>query len=171
MPVTLDPLGEDDPVPDFELPRFRGGRVRLSDVLDRRDALIVFYRGGRCPTCSRLVRSLADRHEAIRSRGAEVLAIARDRGPDTARAVERAGLPFPVLYDARDEVAACFGLARDPEGGASGRFDLSVPTVFLVDRDGRVAWRHVGAHARDRPDVDDILRALRDACGGIQGDR
>ena len=32
--------------PDFELPSVEGGKVRLSELLERSEVLLVFYRGG-----------------------------------------------------------------------------------------------------------------------------
>lgn len=62
-------------IADFRLPDARGGEVSLADVLSRRRAVLVFYRGGWCPICNSQLAALSARYEDFRRRDLEILAI------------------------------------------------------------------------------------------------
>lgn len=42
------------------------------------------------------------------------------------------------------------------ENESKGR-EIARPSTFMLDRDGRIVWRYVGARASDRPKLDEIL--------------
>ncbi len=42
---------------------------------------------------------------------------------------------------------------------------LAVPATFVVDRQGIVRYRHIGTSSADRPDVREVLEAVRKIAG------
>ena len=69
-------------------------------------------------------------------------------------------LPFELLSDFNKEVSAQYGVLADagPYKGVSQR------SVFIVGRDGRVAWTWKAE--RGLPDVDEVLEAARRVSAG-----
>lgn len=59
--------------------------------------------------------------------------------------------PYPVLADPNHEVAESFNVYDLFDNG------IAAPSVFIIDRDGRVVWSYVGRSSRDRPAVSTIL--------------
>ena len=64
-------------------------------------------------------------------------------------AVERLGLDFPVLYDPGTEVVNAFNVYN-----AGGKY--ANPTVFIVDTNGSIVWKHRGSVSHRTPNRDII---------------
>ena len=63
-------------------------------------------------------------------------------------------LPFPLLTDRDTSVIRAYGVFHENE--SKGR-DIARPSTFVLDGEGVVVWRYVGARASDRPKLDEIL--------------
>ena len=54
-----------------------------------------------------------------------------------------------------------FGIVFDPDGLLAGKFGVKgIPTSFLIDRSGRVQWKHEGFRLRDRDALERQIRSL-----------
>lgn len=138
--------------PDFVLPNLDGQQVRLSDLRGRKAVLLMFWASW-CPSCREEAPTNRKAHALYRDRGLEFLAVSIDQGPTAQEAVRtfvaEFDLPYRPLLDPRQEV---FNLYQ-------ARF---IPTMFLIDREGRI--RHKGVGFRDwtsndsRKLVEEVLR-------------
>ena len=84
---------------------------------------------------------------------------------------------FPVLIDHGGKVAEQFGLTFEMDDAAKnvlkssgldlekrnadGRWILPVPGTFVIDRSGSVAYAHVDADYRTRPEPQEIVAICR----------
>jgi len=68
------------------------------------------------------------------------------------------------LDDAEVERYRSYGIDLEQASGEDHHL-LPVPSVFLIDRNGRVRWRYSNPDYKVRPDNDALLRAAR----GIRG--
>jgi peroxiredoxin len=100
---------------------------------------------------------LQTRYEDIREAGGEVVAVSVDSPEDARAVVESQGLEYPVLSDPDLVATDAFGL-RHEDGGLEG--DIARPAVFVIDRDGRIAWRDVTDNWRVRVRPEVVLREL-----------
>jgi peroxiredoxin len=66
-----------------------------------------------------------------------------------------------VLYDASGETIRAYGLTQE-RGGPQGE-DIAIPAHFLVEPDGRIAYRFISTRAQDRPKVEDDIEAVKRA--------
>jgi peroxiredoxin len=90
--------------------------------------------------------------------GAEVLVIVAQR-PDKVAAYRRARrLTIPILIDADRGVIQRYGVYQ--RFGLTG-VHLARPASFLIDRQQRIRFMHVGRGQRDRPDHAALLAALQ----------
>jgi cytochrome c biogenesis protein CcmG/thiol:disulfide interchange protein DsbE len=54
-----------------------------------------------------------------------------------------------------------FGIVFDPDGLLREKFGVTtIPTSFLIDRSGRIQWRHEGFRLRDREVLERQIRSL-----------
>lgn len=90
--------------------------------------------------------------------GAEVYALTADSQENTMKAVNEWKLSFVVIFDPDGDTLREYGV-RNPASG------LAVPSTFVIDRQGIVRYRHIGMSAADRPDVREILEAVRGIAG------
>ncbi|MDX1664802.1 MAG: peroxiredoxin family protein [Candidatus Promineifilaceae bacterium] len=140
--------------PDFTLVDLDGKRVSLSDFRERYHVVLVFNRGFSCPFCRRHLAQLRRRYQDYRRRGAELLVIGPEEREQFMRYWQRARLPFVGLPDPEHVVADRYG--QEVRLSRLGR----LPALVVVDREGRVAYRHYGRSMRDIPPDDEIVALL-----------
>jgi|SRR5215469_14256119 len=113
------------PISDFRLPLLDGGEAGLHELIAEGPVLLAFFKVS-CPVCQLTLPFL----ERIRSSGRlPVFAISQNDAGDTRAFQHRFGVTLPTLLDSEQEgfpVSNAFGIS-------------SVPTLFLVEKDGSVA--------------------------------
>jgi peroxiredoxin Q/BCP len=102
---------------------------------------------------------LQTRLEDFEKQDAQVLAIAVDPPDKSREIVEAYGLTFPVLSDTQGEAIEAYGVVH-VMGDPINETDIARPATFIVDREGRVAWRHLPENWRIRPRPDELLEEL-----------
>jgi peroxiredoxin len=125
-------LDAGSPVPDVRLKLLNGGDVSLREIAARGPALLAFFKIS-CPVCQLTFPFLERLHAAGTL---AVYGISQNDARDTREFNEDFGITFPTLLD-------------DEDSGfpASNAFGISsVPTLFLVERDGAIShviegWR------------------------------
>ena len=127
-----------DPAPDFELESHRGGHVRLSDFRGRQNVIVAFHPIAWTPVCSTQMQNYEADRGWLRARDTHVLGLSVDPAASKAAWAETlGGIGFHMLTDfpPRNGVARAWGVAH--EDGFSKR------AVFVVDKQGRIAFRKV----------------------------
>ena len=112
------------------------GRTLAAATLVKRPVLVVIWASW-CPVCRRELPELQKLYDKHHGAGLEILALSLDAGPIEAEDYwQEHKYSFPVaMRNARH--AEIFGGQRTP------------PRFFLIGRDGRLAFRHVGAIGYD----------------------
>jgi peroxiredoxin len=127
------------PAPAFQLSGLDGSAQTLSDILARGPALLVFYKIS-CPVCQ-LTAPYLQRLAA--SSAIQVIGISQDEAGGTRGFNQRLGVTYPTLLDQASE-----GFPASNMYGIS-----SVPSLFLVERDGTVARSFNGFSKRDIEEI------------------
>jgi peroxiredoxin len=140
--------------PDFQLVDSHGYPVTLSTFRGHTNVVLVLNRGLACPFCRRHLAQLRRDMESFEARRAVILIIDPDRPEQIAEYWEREGLPFPGFADADNYVASLFRQKVDMYG--KGR----LPSVILIDREGRIRYQHDGISAPDIPSDETLLAEL-----------
>ncbi len=155
-----------DAAPDFELPGTGGRAFRLSEHRGR-NVVLVFYPGDATTVCTKQFCSYRDNAERLDGLDAEVVGISPQSVDSHERWVEEQELNVPLLADERLEVSKRYGvtgwigpLARFTElkDAPGGRYVMR--SIFVVDREGVVRYRHVSRTGARFQSVGDIERAL-----------
>jgi peroxiredoxin len=164
--------------PDFVLPNARGVPVRLGTLLERGPVVLVFYRGAWCPYCNTQLRGLQAVLGDIRLLGATPVAVSPQTPDASAAFVDGASLELEVLSDVGSYVASDYGITftlpeRDRElflavgndltqVNGSESWLLPAPATYVIAEDGRIEYTQVDPNYTIRPDVGEVLAALRD---------
>lgn len=141
-----------DLAPDFTL-EGPGGTFTLSEHRGGR-VVILFYPGDDTPTCTRQFCSYRDRAGEMAELGATVVGISPQGMDSKAAFASKYGLTTPLLADPGGEVSTAYGVY-------SKRLNMAKRTVFIVDEDGRIAYRHGNFLSLSFDSVDDIQAALK----------
>lgn len=128
----------------FQLKDLKGTSASLDAILAKGPALLAFYKVS-CPVCQ-LTFPYLERLSA--STSLQVVGISQDDADSTRGFNERFGVTFPTLLDA----------AKDGYAASNAYGISSVPSLFLVEKDGQVAKAFSGFSKRD-------IAALGDRAG------
>jgi peroxiredoxin len=140
----------------FTLPDADNQPVSLEALQKEGPVVVVFSRGAWCPFCVGHLKALAASHERFRSVGARVVSVSTDTPPRSKRFAKEASIPYPLLSDIDGAVARQYGVLMQ---GADDS-PVSVPAVFIVQRDGRIAWSAVGDYPWSTVNADELLTHL-----------
>jgi len=133
-------LMEGEQARDFQLPSLDGGTVSLSDF--RAQVVVLNFWATWCPPCQKELPDLEATYEAYKERGLVVLGIAVQ---------ESAGLVGPYV----EGIGLTYRVGLDEQGRLMKRFRIpGLPTTIVVDRQGIIRARHVGAVTREMLDKD-----------------
>ena len=162
-PKRAEPVSVGEEAPDFTLEDMQGNHVALSAAKGKAPTVLVFYRGYWCPFCAHQLselRSLLKANESVR-----LLAISVDDHEKTKQLMEKIAadgngpVNYTMLSDPGHQVIDAYGL-HDPAYDGK-RFDgIPHPAVYVIDKNGRVAWAKVESDYKVRPSNADIRAAL-----------
>jgi peroxiredoxin len=161
--------------PEFALRDSNGKVVRSADLLALGPLVIKFFRGRWCPYCMTELEAWRDLYGQLRER--EILMVAI--GPQIQRQSDfmagQHGLPFPVLTDTNNPVAAQFGLVytvpeyyRDyylsilvniPFVNGEKSWRLPLPATYVIAKDRTILFSEAHADFRVRPEPEEALVA------------
>lgn len=136
--------------PDFELPG-TDGDFRLSENLGT-GVILAFYPGDFTPLCTKQFCSYRDDGDRLEALGMKMVGISPQTVSSHERFRVRHGLGVSLLSDSDKSVAKAYGVLGP--GGFLRR------SVFLVDAEQLVRYRHVALFGLRYQDVSDLERAV-----------
>jgi len=129
--------------PDFTLPAVDGTMFRMSDHAG--DVVIIDFWATWCPPCQEMIPVLKKLHNDYSEKGLVVLGVSLDKeglevlGPF----VHRHMIPYSVVMGDDGIVSAFGGIT-------------TIPTLYIVDRKGRLVRKMLGYHTYD--DLEDEIK-------------
>ncbi len=163
--------------PDVRVTAIDGSSTNLADLYKNGPIVVMFYRGGWCPICTRDLAAWAGRTDELRRAGATLVALTPEK-PDLAEKTRAdTGADYMVFSDEGHDAAKAFRVhfkvddetrrkyeefgLKVAESNASGTWELPAPAAFVIDRDGVVRWAFADWDYRKRADPDDVIAAVR----------
>lgn len=159
--------------PDAKLPDITGATQQLAALYRQGPTFVVFYRGGWCPFCNLQLHGLTKAKPDFDKKGIRLVAISVDQPGEEAKTQAQNEVAFPMLSDSDLETHKAFNVvhvpsAEEAEKLAKYGIDLAkysgqqhrsfaVPSIFLVDRAGKVRWVHVDEEYKTRPSPAQLL--------------
>ncbi len=173
----VTPLLNGMSVPNVVVETADGSPVSLQALLMQKPTVIVFYRGGWCPYCSRQLAELKDIEQELVQEGYQILAISPESpeklqsqkletefaaqliSDESLQAIKAFGIGFYVPNDTRklykDRMSV--ELAADKTNQAV----LPAPAIFITNTDGQVVFNYVNPNFRVRPSAELVLSAAK----------
>ena len=139
--------------PDFTLPEPDGRKLTLAKLRGR-NVVLVFYPADWSPVCTDELGIFSQICGDFDELHSVVLGISVDSVWCHAAFAKERRIRFPLLADfhPKGEVARAYGVYRENEG-------VSDRALFVIDRDGTIAWSYVSPIGVN-PGADDVLDVL-----------
>ncbi|MCL4179700.1 MAG: AhpC/TSA family protein [Verrucomicrobia bacterium] len=172
------PLKEGDSIPDVKLRTETNREVSLRKLVAEKPTVLIFYRGGWCPFCTRHLSDLVGIEQDLEKAGAQLLAISMDQPSKLRETPNRDQLGYRLLSDSEALAAKAFGIAFQVEDdlvkkykesyqidleAASGQTHhiLPHPAVYVADRNGRIRFAYVNPDYQVRLEPAKILERVK----------
>jgi peroxiredoxin len=144
LPSTSHPL-RGEPAPDFSLAARKGGAASLSAYAGQ--VVLVDFWATWCEPC----RLSFPQYQALaRRHGSNVVVLGISEDDEDAgidRFIEETGANFPVAWDGDKSLAQRYRIN-------------SMPTLFIIDKNGLVRYVHSGFRPGDEDQIDAAIKSL-----------
>jgi len=130
-PATTAQSGLPRQAPDFSLPDLSGQKLTLSSY--RGKVVLLDFWATWCAPCREEIPRFVEMQDKYQAQGLQILGVSMDDSPEPVREFsQKFHMNYPVVI----------GNAKTGElyGGI-----LGLPVAYLIDREGRVTSRHIGA--------------------------
>ncbi len=154
-----------------------GESVKFAQILESKKLIVVFYRGGWCPYCTRHLSALGMLKDEIDSLGFTLVGITPDRFDSLAVSQLKSESDYEIYSDSKAELIRAFGLAWEIDSATyvnyrdqykmdletwSGETHhlLPVPAVYLIV-DGVIQFNYVNPNYKIRLRTETLLAILK----------
>jgi len=174
--AATQPLERGMEVPDGKLTDMDGKTVSLASLHREKPLVLVFFRGGWCPICTRHTQELIKVYPELKDKGFEMIGISPDSVESTRANIEKGSITFPIYSDSELNATRSFGLAFKVDDAtvtkytgfgidlekASGQphHALPIPAIYVVSKDGLITFAHSNPDYRKRLNVKVLLKAI-----------
>lgn len=164
-------------VPDVSVRTAKGDTVSLKSVVTEKPTVLIFYRGGWCPFCSKQLGGLEGVDPKLRELGYQIVAVSPDKPEKLNETAAKHKLTYTLLSDSKMDASKAFGIAFKVDDATlekykSYKIDLSeasgephhllpVPSVFILGTDGKIRFTYVNPDYKVRLDGDVLLAAAK----------
>lgn len=176
-PEDVTPILNGSTAPNANLQMADGSPVSLQALLMQKPAVIVFYRGGWCPYCSRQLAELKDIEADLVNEGYQILAISPESPEKLQSQKLDAEFAAQLLSDQNLDAIKSFGIGYyvpndtralykdrmnvDLTSDDSKRAVLPAPAIFITNTEGEIVFSYVNPNYRVRPSAELVLSAAK----------
>ena len=141
--------------PDFTLPDTDRKLVSLHDLRGK-TIVLAFFPAAFSSVCTAELCTFRDSLAQLNRVNGQVVGISVDLPYSLQRFKEAERLEFPLLSDFDRTVIREYGVVDDNFGGFTS--GVARRAVFVIDREGKVAWEWVADKPSQQPDYGEVLR-------------
>lgn len=170
-------LQVNDKAPDFSAMDQNGKKVSLKEALEKGPVVLVFYRGQWCPYCNKQLKKLEDSMSMVTAKGATIIAVTPETAEGISKTVEKTKVTYPILHDegmtimksydvafAVDEKTIekykGYGIDFTQSNGVTNGANLPVPALYVINKEGKISFRHFDKNYTKRVSVAEVLTHL-----------
>jgi cytochrome c biogenesis protein CcmG, thiol:disulfide interchange protein DsbE len=150
------PLDVGSAAPDYDVVTLAGDTVPLASF--RGDVVLLNIWATWCLPCVQEMPALQRLHEALAPDGLRIVAVSVDA---PSGFLPPSGIFSGDIQAFVDSFNLTFTVLHDPTGRIQSRYQVNgLPTTFIIDRDGRIRRRVLGAAEWDAPRFADEVRRV-----------
>jgi peroxiredoxin len=178
-PEAAHPLAAGAKAPDAEVIGLNGKPLKLSEAIGGKPTILIFFRGGWCPFCSRHLAALGEHELDLRGLGYQILGISAEGPEKLAPTAEANHVRYRLLSDPAAKASQAYGVAYrlSSDTGKAYRgngieltpapdgdgYWLPVPTAFIVDHAGVIRFVYSNSDPSIRISPEELLAAAKAA--------
>ncbi len=153
-------IGEN--ISPFEAFSTKGMVFQFPHDLTKSLVIFVVYRKNQCTPCKAQLEFLKEEYQQIFDAGAEVLAISYPPIEETKKMVSELNLPYIILSDPQGKILALLGAinVKKLQSGGVIHSGLIYPTIFILNRGGKVLFKLVTKKTASQEEMKEILKTL-----------
>jgi|AntRauTorckE6833_2_1112554.scaffolds.fasta_scaffold00051_8 peroxiredoxin len=171
----VTPLLISSVIPDVELKDIDGNTVNLRNTVSQKPTILIFYRGGWCPYCSRHLSELQQIEDELYDIGYQIIAISPDRPEKLKTTLQKVELDYTLMSDSPMTATKAFGLAFKVDQETVDRYKtmgldlegdsgydhhlLPAPAVYILNTEGIVKFNYVNPDYKERINGEVLLTA------------
>jgi len=164
-PEDISPLLYGEKIPTAVLSDASGKSFDLNKAISEKPTVLVFYRGGWCPYCSKQLSGLQEALPELEKLGYQLIAVSTDVPDGLMKSATKEKLNYTLLSDADLTLSKQVGIAyKAPKGywemlpKTTGGKDidllLPVPSVFILDKAGTIRFEYINPDFKQRLNPD-----------------
>ena len=170
------PLKVGSVAPDAVLRTVDGKTRHLKGILRAKPTVLIFYRGGWCPFCNRQLADIQTVEGKLQALGFQLIAISPDKPEELVKTKTAHDLTYQLFSDSKAEALRSYGVAFRVDDATFTKYRdqyhldlerssgethhiLPVPSVFIVDRKGKIVFVHSNPDYKVRMDGNELLAA------------
>ena len=173
----IKPLSAGAKVPELTLQTADNKSFDLNESIRNKPTVLIFYRGGWCPYCSKHLAKLQESEPEIIKAGYQIIAISPDKPGKIRESIDKNKTNYLLLSDSKMEASKAFGIAFKLDEStiakykqygidlvdASGQshYSLPVPSVFVVGTDEVIKFDYVNPDYKVRLETSKLLTVLK----------
>jgi peroxiredoxin len=173
----IRPLLVGQPIPEATVYTVANKAQALRDLVKKKPAVLVFYRGGWCPYCNLQLKELKESFVELSKLGYQIIAISSDKPEELKITEAKHSLNYDLFSDSSAAASKAFGIAFHVDDEtlakyktynidlekASGHQEhlLPVPSVFIVSTAGDIQFEYVNPNYKVRLKKEILLTAAR----------
>jgi peroxiredoxin len=163
-------------VPNPTLTTLKGEKKDLATLRGEAPTVLVFYRGGWCPYCTKQLSALQEVMPQLKAKGWQLIALSADKPEELKKTIDKEQLDYTLVSDSKMEAAKAFGVAFQVDDAtikkykgykidlvaASGQDhqQLPVPSVFLINAEGKITYVFSNPDYKVRLSAKELLKAI-----------
>lgn len=173
----VTPLLNGMKVPNIAVKTAEGDPLSLLALIMQEPSVIVFYRGGWCPYCSRQLAELKNIEDELVDAGYQIIAISPESAEKLQSQKLKTEFAAQLISDDQLNAIKAFGIAFYVEDKTrktykekmdvtlpedlTQRAVLPAPAIFITDTQGQILFNYVNPNFRVRPSAELILSAAK----------
>jgi peroxiredoxin len=176
-PEAAKPLSTGAKAPDAMVLSVDGTSTHLANLISEKPSVLIFFRGGWCPFCSRHLAAVGEHELDLRQLGYQIIGISAEGPEKLTPTAEANHVRYRLMSDRSAAASIAYGVGyrlppdRGPAYHENGidltpapdgnGFWLPVPTAFIVDRHGIIRFVYSNSDPSIRISPEELIAAAK----------
>ncbi|WP_276380903.1 peroxiredoxin-like family protein [Flavobacterium sp. H4147] len=167
----IAPLLIGEKIPNVILKTSENKDADISELLKKKNTVLVFYRGGWCPYCNMHLQALAEAEKQIIDLGYQIIAVSPDSPENLKVTKEKDKVKYTLISDAGGTLINAVGISyqapenykeiiRKHSNGINNSL-LPVPSVFVVNTEGDILFEYISPNIKQRISTELLIAVLK----------